>query len=133
MKKLIACAGVLALAACSQPAETEAEPEAPVEEPVAMAVDGGTLAGAYSSIGADGTEALWTLAADGTFTLETAGADPVTGTFTNTDTETGATFCADPAGDEVGEICYAISTPGEDGSWTATDPAGNVLAVTRKE
>lgn len=134
MKKLIACAGVLTLVACGQPAETEAEPEEVVEEEaVAMAVDGGTLVGAYSTTSEDGTEAVWTLANDGTFTLETEGVDPVTGTYTNTDTETGATFCADPEGDEAGEICYDISTPAEDGTWTATDPDGNVLAVSRKE
>ncbi|WP_394727825.1 hypothetical protein [Altererythrobacter sp. GH1-8] len=133
MRKLIIVASLAALAACAQDAEPEAEPEEAVEDAVPMAVDGGTLAGAYTSTGADGTVAVWTLAEDGTFTLETEGSDPVTGTFTNTDTETGANFCADPEGEEVGEICYAISTPAEDGSWTATDPEGNVLTIARRE
>lgn len=136
MKKIVAYASLLALAACAQPAEedVDASPDqTSVEQITPLAVDGGPLAGAYSTVDAEGTEALWTLAEDGTFTLETDGADPVSGTYTNTDGDTGSTFCADPEGDDAGEVCFAISIPGEDGRWTATDPEGNVLQVTRAE
>ena len=130
MRKLIALAGIAALAACQQ---AEAPAEEAMEE-VAEAptgIDGGPLAGTYNTVGADGAAATWTLAEDGTFTLAADGADPVSGTYTNTPGDEGATFCADPEGDEAGETCFAISVPAEDGSWTATDPDGNVLTVTR--
>ena len=135
MKILYAMVATVALAACSQ-AEAPEE-EAATEEVVAevpMAVDGGTLAGTYNTVDGDGGNAVWTLADDGTFTLAAEGADPVAGTYTNTPNEDGsATFCADPDGDEAGETCFAISNPNSDGGWTATDPDGNVLTVSRGE
>ncbi len=134
MRILIATASAFALAACSQAEAPEPEVEEPAAEAEASTiVDGGPLAGAYSTVSADGVEASWTLAEDGTFTLETEGEDVVTGTYRNEDGEDGSKFCADPAGDEAGEICFALSVPGDDGSWTATDPDGSVLTVTRAE
>lgn len=130
MKKIILAASILGLAACSQPEEA-----APVEEEVAEAaplgIDGGPLAGSYSTVDADGQSAIWELAEDGTFTLTAEGVDPVTGTYTNTSGDDGDTFCADPEGDDAGETCWAISPPGEDGSWTATAEDGSVLTVNR--
>jgi len=131
MKKILISASILALAACSQPEEP-----APIEEEVAeapAAVDGGPLAGSYNTVDADGQSAVWTLAEDGTFTLAAEGVDPVSGTYTNTTGEDGDTFCADPEGDEAGETCWAISTPAEDGSWTATAEDGSVLTVNRTD
>lgn len=132
MRLFIALASATALAACSQAEAPESEAEEPAAE-APSAVDGGPLAGAYTTTDASGTEAVWTLAEDGTFTLETEGEDTVSGTYTNEDGDDGSTFCADPEGDEAGETCFAISVPGEDGSWTATDPDGNVLNVSRVE
>ncbi len=137
MKKLIACAAVIALAGCGGEAEPEAEtpemeaPEQAATEDVARAIDGGPLAGTYDTVDVDGNESVWTLNDDGTFTLETAGEDPVSGTYTNVVNDDGGTFCADPEGEEAGETCFAISQPGEDGTWTATDPDGNVLKASR--
>lgn len=132
MRKWIALVSVAALAAC---AEAEAPVEEPVEEVVEAptAVDGGPLAGTYTTVDGDGVNSTWTLAEDGTFTLASEGVDPVTGTYTNTPGEDGATFCADPDGEDAGETCFAISTPDEDGTWTATDPDGNVLTASRSE
>jgi len=130
MKKIALIAGVLALAACAEAEAPEPEPTEEVAE-APMAIDGGPLAGSYSTTDSEGTASVWTLAEDGTFTLVTEGMDPVTGTYTNTPGENGATFCADPEGEEAGETCFAISVPAEDGSWTATDPDGNVLNVSR--
>lgn len=131
MKNFAIIAAVGMVAACSQ---SEAPAPEPTEEAAAapLAIDGGPLAGSYASTDADGNTAVWTLAEDGTFTLAAEGVDPVTGTYTNTPKDDGtATFCADPEGDDAGETCYAISAPGEDGSWTATDPDGKVQTVKR--
>ena len=130
MKKWITLASVAVLAACQQ---AEAPAEEAVEEvaEAPTAVDGGPLAGTYNAVDSNGGAATWTLAEDGTFTLTADGADPVSGTFTNTPGDVGATFCVDPEGDEAGETCFAIGEPVEDGSWTATDPDGNVMTVTR--
>jgi len=132
MRKILISASILALAACSQ-----AEEPAPVEEEEVVeapaAIDGGPLAGSYNTVDADGQSAIWELAEDGTFTLTAEGVDPVTGTYSNTSGDDGDTFCADPDGDEAGETCWAISVPGEDGSWTATADDGSVLTVNRAE
>lgn len=132
MKKLIALASVITLAACQQ---AEAPAPEPTEEAAAvpLAIDGGPLAGTYNSVDAEGAKAVWTLADDGTFSLAAEGADPVTGTYTNTPNDDGATFCADPAGDDTPEACWAIGKPAEDGSWTATAEDGIVLTVSRSE
>ncbi|WFL77161.1 hypothetical protein P7228_14380 [Altererythrobacter arenosus] len=132
MKRWIALASVAALAACSEAEAPAPEPTEEVVE-VPMAVDGGPLAGSYATTDSNGGKAVWTLAEDGTFTLAADGADPVTGTYSNTPGDDGATFCADPEGDDAGETCFAISNPAEDGTWTATDPDGNVLTVSRSE
>ena len=132
MRKILISASILALAACSQ-----AEEPAPVEEEEVVeapaAIDGGPLAGSYNTVDADGQSAIWELAEDGTFTLTAEGVDPVTGTYTNSSGEDGDTFCADPDGDEAGKTCWAISVPGEDGSWTATADDGSVLTVNRAD
>ena len=129
---ILISASIIALAACSQ-----AEAPAPVEEEAVeaapAAIDGGPLAGSYNTVDGDGQAAIWNLADDGTFTLSAEGVDPVTGTYTNTSGEGGDTFCADPAGDDAGETCWAIGEPGEDGSWTATAEDGSVLTVTRAD
>ncbi len=138
MKRLLIVASCLAIAACGE-AAAPVEEEAAVEEVAAevaeapAAVDGGPLAGSYNTVDADGQSAVWTLAEDGTFTLAAEGVDPVSGTYTNTTGEDGDTFCADPEGDEAGETCWAISTPAEDGSWTATAEDGSVLTVNRAD
>jgi len=132
MKQIVMIAAIGALAACSEAEAPAPEPTDTATAAAPLAIDGGPLAGSYSTTDAEGGEAVWTLAEDGTFTLVAEGVDPVAGTYTNTPNEDGtAKFCADPEGDEAGETCYAISVPGEDGSWTATDPDGNVLTVKR--
>ena len=132
MKKWIALAGIAALAACQQ-AEAPAPEAAEEAADTPMAIDGGPLAGTYNAVDSEGTTAVWTLAEDGTFTLAAEGADPVAGTYTNTPNDDGATFCADPEGDDTPEACWAIGKPGEDGSWTATAEDGSVLTITRGE
>ena len=127
MKRLIALSSVVVLAACgSEAPPPAAEPTEEVAE-APTAIDGGPLAGSYSTVDAEGNEAVWTLFEDGTFSLAAEGMDPVTGTFTSEDTE----FCADPSGDDEGESCWTLTEPGEDGSWTATAEDGSVLTVTR--
>lgn len=137
---LIATAIAVALTGCSQP-EAPADLEQ-VEENLddaglanagPTAVDGGPIAGAFNTVDSDGTEAIWTLNADGTFTLAANGLDPVTGTYTNTDSDNGAEFCAEPDDADAGKLCWDLTRPGDDGSWTATADDGSVLTVTRVE
>jgi len=131
MRKILIAASILALAACSQAEAPEPVEEEVVEAPAA--IDGGPLAGSYNSVDGDGQTAVWALAEDGTFTLSAEGVDPVSGTYTNTSGDEGDTFCADPEGDDAAETCWAISTPAEDGSWTATAEDGTVLTVSRAD
>ena len=100
-----------------------------------ITVDGGTVAGTFNTVDIDGAEAIWTINEDGTFTLAANGLDPVTGTYININSENGAVFCAKPndADAETGDLCWDLSHPGEDGSWTATADGGSVLVVTRVE
>ena len=125
MRKTLALAGILVLAACS---EAEAPAPEPTEEAAAAptAIDGGPIAATYNVEGPDGAASVWTLAEDGTFTLTAEGVDPVTGTYTSE----GDQFCADPEGEDAGQICYTQAI-GADGAWTSTDPEGAVSKVVR--
>lgn len=125
MRKTLALAGILVLAACSK---AEAPAPEPTEEAAAAptAIDGGPLAATYNVEGPDGAASVWTLAEDGTFTLTAEGVDPVTGTYTSE----GDQFCADPEGEDAGQVCYTQAI-GADGTWTSTDPEGAVSKVVR--
>jgi len=96
-----------------------------------ITVDGGTVAGTFSTVDTDGAEAIWTMNEDGTFTLAANGLDPVTGTYINITSENGAVLCAKPDDADAGDLCWDLSRPGEDGSWTATSDDGSVLTMTR--
>ena len=139
---LIATALGITLAGCSKP-EAPADLEQ-VEENLEMAgntaagptaVDGGRVAGTFNTVDSDETEANWTLNEDSTFILAANGLDPVTGTYININSENGAVFCAKPndADADAGDLCWNLSPPAEDGSWTATSDDGSVLIVTRVE
>lgn len=128
MKKLIFVASVFALAACSEPAPA---PEAPVETvaptpEAAMAPDGQPAAGSYDVTYADGSTGQVTMTADGTYS-GVQGDVTTTGTVAEVDGKT----CFDPAGDDTAAVCWTESEAAADGSWTATNDAGETVTVKR--
>ncbi len=125
MKKIIAVAAVLSVAACAQPeAEEEMTEEAVVEEVAAGPMDGVGGPGTYEVTYSDGSVGTFTAAEDGTYSA-TVGDDAGTGTITEQDGKT----CFDADGDDAGAVCWTNSEVGEDGSWTSTSDEGDVVTV----
>lgn len=120
MKKLIAAASVLAIAACAEPAPTEEAVEEVVEE--AAAEPGGP--GTYEVTYADGSVGMLTTSEDGTFSA-TLGDEAGSGTVTEVDGK----VCFDADGDEEGATCWTNSEVAEDGSWTSTSDDGETVTV----
>lgn len=123
MKKWIAAASMVAIAACSAPAPTEEAAEtteAPAEE--TAAIPGGP--GTYEVTYADGSVGMLTTAEDGTFSA-TVGEESGTGTITEVDGK----VCFDSEGDEEGATCWTNSEVAEDGSWTSTSDDGETVTV----
>lgn len=122
MKKLIAAASVLAIAACSQPATEEEAVEEVVEE-AAPAVGG---PGTYEVTYADGSVGMLTTSEDGTFSA-TIGDQTGSGTVSEADGK----VCFDPEGDDPEQptMCWTSSAPAEDGSWTSTSDDGETVTV----
>lgn len=121
MKKIIMLLGTVALAACSQAApEAEAPVETVVAEPTAEVGGPGTYEVTY----ADGTVGTVTTTAEGTFSGTQGGVES-SGTMARMDDKT----CFDTDGDEEGAVCWTDSAPAEDGSWTATSDAGEIVTV----
>lgn len=130
MKKLVLFAALAALSACSQKAEeTKETTAAPVEAAApAEAVASGTQPGDYDVKMADGTMASTTINADGTYVDTDAKGKQVKGQYATHDGKD----CFDPDGDEMG-MCWAVTKPGADGSFTATADDGTVVTVTPKK
>lgn len=130
MKKLVLLAAIAALSACGQKTEEKAETaaartEAPAPAPAA---DSGTAPGTYDVKMADGTMATSTINADGTYVDTDAKGKQVKGQYATHDGKD----CFDPEGDEMG-MCWAVTAPGADGSFTATADDGTVVTVTPKK
>ncbi len=123
MNRLIAAAGLVALAACSQPA-TEEE-AAPAVEEVAVQTSG---PGTYEVTYADGGVGTMVSSEDGTFTF-TLGDETGTGTVTETDGK----VCLDPDAEDLESNCWTAGEVGEDGSWPSTSDTGEVVTVSRVE
>ena len=123
MKKLIAIAGIAALAACSQgeaPTE-EATPEV-AEAPATSPVPGGP--GTYSVTYSDGTVGTLTTNDDGTYSFASG---EVSGTGKVTEVDGKACFDPDEDGQETN--CWTNGEVGADGSWTSTSDGGDVVTV----
>ena len=43
----------------------------------------------------------------------------------------GGNYCFDPEGDET-EVCWTVNRPGAEGSFTATNPDGHTVTLTRR-
>lgn len=124
MKKFAMLAAVAALAACSEtaeqptPAETTAVPEA-------MPTEQGVAAGTYDVKDADGAMGTTTINADGSYVDLDAEGTETRGAYARRDGKD----CFDPAGDDP-EMCWTVTEPGADGSFTATSPDGTTVTVT---
>ncbi len=132
MKKFVLIAALAALSACSQKAEeskeTAAAPAEAAAPAPAAAADSGTQPGTYDVKMADGTMAMTTINADGTYVDTDAKGKQVKGQYATHDGKD----CFDPDGDEMG-MCWAVTKPGADGSFTATADDGTVVTVTPKK
>ena len=130
MRKIALIAALSMLAACSQKTEEKKEtPAEPVAEAApAPAADSGTAPGTYDVKMADGTMGTTTINADGTYVDTDAKGKQVKGLFATHDGKD----CFDPEGDEMG-MCWAVSKPAADGSFTATADDGTVVTVTPKK
>lgn len=130
MKKIVLLAALSMLAACSQKTEEKKEtPAEPVAEAApAPAADSGTAPGTYDVKMADGTMGTTTINADGTYVDTDAKGKAVKGQYATHDGKD----CFDPDGDEMG-MCWAVTKPGADGSFTATADDGTVVTVTPKK
>lgn len=122
MKRLIAVAGLAALAACSEPATEEAAPVA--EEAEAPAANEGP--GTFEVTYADGSVGTVTTTEEGTFTA-TLGDASMIGAVAQEDGK----ICFDPEGDDPEQPtrCWTNSEVGEDGSWTSTADDGETVTV----
>ena len=130
MKKIVLLAALSMLAACSQKTEEKKEtPTEPVAEAApAPAAESGTAPGTYDVKMADGTMGTTTINADGTYVDTDAKGKQVKGLYATHDGKD----CFDPEGDEMG-MCWAVSKPAADGSFTATADDGTVVTVTPKK
>jgi len=134
MKKLVLLAALVAVSACSQKSEEKkdtaaapAETAAPAAA-AAPAVGSGTAPGTYDVKMADGTMATTTINADGTYVDTDAKGKLIKGQYATHDGKD----CFDPEGDEMG-MCWAVTKPAADGSFTATADDGTVVTVTPKK
>ena len=114
MKKIIAVAGALALAACGGNAEEPVEAEAEVEETAVAASPAGT----YTSTTEDGAEVAVSLNDDGTYSVTENGEEVDAGTWE--DGEEGTCLTAE------GEApsCFDIAPGAEEGMFDVTGPDG---------
>ena len=130
MKKLVLLAALTALSACSQKAEEKKETAAvPTAEATPVpAADSGTQPGTYDVKMADGTMAVTTINADGTYVDTDAKGKASKGQYATHDGKD----CCDPEGDKMG-MCWAVTKPEADGSFTATADDGTVVTVTPKK
>ncbi len=132
MKKLIALASCVALAACSQgeadaPAEGETDATMTAEAPAA--VDGDTMAGTYDVTAADGTTFTASLNADGTYTDTAAdGSVMESGTFVETNGQT----CFNSSEEGAAPNCWTVGEPAEDGTISATNDDGETVTMTKR-
>lgn len=130
MKKIVLIAALSMLAACSQKAEEKKEVAAEPAEAAAPAPasDSGTQPGTYDVKMADGSMATTTINADGTYVDTDPKGKQVKGLYATHDGKD----CFDPEGDAMG-MCWAVTKPGADGSFTATADDGTVVTVTPKK
>lgn len=128
MRNIILIAGLVALAACSKPAEPPAAAEssaAPVADASAAASE--SPAGDYTFVDKDKKEGKVSIAADNSYVVTLPDGTVQKGTVSNKDGKA----CYDGEGDTPPTMCWANGKPAADGTWTATSDDGQVVTVTR--
>jgi hypothetical protein len=119
---------VAILAACSRDAEEPADTAAKEDpEPAAVVPMGQEAAGTYNVKRYNGGTSTIVINADGTYSDNGPGGTIETGRFALKDGKR----CFDPEGDEA-EVCWTVSQPRADGSFTATDPEGHIVTLMRE-
>jgi hypothetical protein len=121
MRIVLALAAVAALSACAEPAPEPAAEETAAAEPMA---ETGVAAGTYDVTDADGAMGKTTINADGTYVDTDAEGTETRGAYVRRDGKD----CFDPEGDEA-EMCWTVTEPAADGSFTATAPDGTAVTV----
>ena len=129
MKKIIAVAGVFALAACGGN-EVDEPAEAEIAEPVVEATD--TTAGTYEGTDAEGVAFSMTFNEDGTFTDSSAGEVVRTGTWTHDDVN-GTCIVEEGLLEEAEPMCFEISEAAEDGTVTVTNADGESMTMSKTD
>lgn len=120
MHKFVIFVATVALAACSESGEDQVDQTAEVQ----ATTEG---AGLFDYSSADGTATgRMDMRADGTYTDYQDGAEPRTGTWYATESET----CMRDDAEGSEEMCWADSEPDENGTFTSTSPTGEVANVT---
>jgi hypothetical protein len=123
MKKLALLAAVAALSACNEKAaDTPAATDTPAAE--ATMADAGVTPGTYTVKMADGTTGTTVINADGTYVDTDKDGKEMRGTYARKDGKD----CFDPEGDEA-EMCWTVTPPGADGSFTATGADGKTTVT----
>ena len=125
MNKYIVLAAVAALAACSETAEQPDPAETVAAAPEPAATEQGVAPGTYEVTRPDGSMDTTVITADGGYIETNAEGVETRGAYARTNGQD----CFDPAGDEP-EICWTVTEPGADGSFTATSPDGTEVTVT---
>lgn len=127
MKNLALIAAVVALSACSQAAEEPAD-TADMETPApAETTTMDDPVGTYNVKRYNGGNGTTVINADGTYTDTGPSGTTQSGTFARKNGK----LCFDPEGDQP-EVCWTVSESGADGSFTATDPEGHTVTVSRR-
>ena len=122
MKKFLLLAACASLAACggNDADDTAATETAAPEATIADAT------GTFEMTAADGTVMMRTVNPDGTYTTMVDGEAGDSGTAKLV----GDDMCYDPEGPDP-EVCWTAGKPTQDGTFTATNPAGETLTVRR--
>ena len=122
MKKAILAAGLFALAGCNQ-----SEPAPEPTETAAAPMPGAEWVGTYTEAGDNGTTITSVINADGTYTDSDGAELNESGTWSMD----GANICFDPEGDAADQPtrCYVVTTPDENGKFTATLVGGDGTAI----
>jgi len=128
MKKFVLIAAVAALSACSkkaeEPADTAAMKGPESAGPAAMEQN---PAGTYDVKRYNGGTSTLVINADGTYTDIRPDGTTESGAFALKE----GNYCLDAEGDEA-EVCWTVSQPGADGSFTATNPEGHIVTLKRR-
>lgn len=122
MKKYVAAASLIALAACGQS-------EAPVDKTEGMAAEEPQAelpAGIYTVDYGDGDVREFTMNEDGTWAGTTSKGEPVSGTYEDVEGKT----CFSADGDDSDPTCWSDSEPNEDGTFVSTNDEGVTVMVT---